>query len=306
MSLIVNQSAVAAGNMCLKSTSKPRSPISKPESVSKSRSIPKHLPANDTAANLSITSISNFSLSTTATSNISTTATCNISTAATSNLSTSINSTTATKFTMVVYQLIPSFSNAPLGSCSWNSGTSVTQNPNSQNYLSLLVTPANATPNNLETNPTQKLTSNILSAIVTNNKSLAAIFSFKLEEPSQLLLFSGATLEKKPITAMYIDAKVDEHPIKLILDSGEIDDFPIEINGIIIPIKVLVMEATQYQVLVGNNWLSKTNAILNWTMQKLQLSQNGQYTRASAICRHFKPTNLQPLIEFEEEAKKPT
>ncbi|KAG9304434.1 hypothetical protein G9A89_019996 [Geosiphon pyriformis] len=111
---------------------------------------------------------------------------------------------------------------------------------------------------------------------------------------------------------MYTNAKVDGHSIKLILDSGstgsiitkqlmdqlncrvdhavstriitadgvtktligEIDDFPIEVNGIIVPIKVLVMKATQYQALVGNNWLSKTNATLDWNTQELQLSQN--------------------------------
>ncbi|KAG9305843.1 hypothetical protein G9A89_006254 [Geosiphon pyriformis] len=86
---------------------------------------------------------------------------------------------------------------------------------------------------------------------------------------------------------MYTDAKVDGHSIKLILDSGsadidhavsariittdgvtktligEIDNFSIEVNGIIVLIKILVMKATQYQALVGNDWLSKTNATLD-------------------------------------------
>ncbi|KAG9306185.1 hypothetical protein G9A89_016089 [Geosiphon pyriformis] len=43
----------------------------------------------------------------------------------------------------------------------------------------------------------------------------------------------------------------------------EIDNFPFEINGIQIPTKVLIMEATQYQALVGNDWLSKANATLD-------------------------------------------
>ncbi|KAG9305815.1 hypothetical protein G9A89_001104 [Geosiphon pyriformis] len=100
---------------------------------------------------------------------------------------------------------------------------------------------------------------------------------------------------------MYTNVKVNGHSIKLILNSGsagsiitrqlmnqlgcrvdhavsariitadgatktpigEIDDLSIEVNGIIVPIKVLVMEATQYQALIGNNWLSKTNATLD-------------------------------------------
>ncbi|KAG9297544.1 hypothetical protein G9A89_001485 [Geosiphon pyriformis] len=183
---------------------------------------------------------------------------------------------------MVVYQPISSSSNPPSGSHSRNSGTSATQNPNSQNYLSLLVTPEDAISNNSETNQQATLTNNIPPATVTNNESLAAIFSFEFEEPFSLLLFSGATLKEKPITVMYTDVKVDRHPIKLILDSnsagsiitkqlmnqlgcrvnqtvstriitadgatktpiGKINNFPIKVNSIVISIKVLVMEAT--------------------------------------------------------------
>ncbi|KAG9293973.1 hypothetical protein G9A89_019311 [Geosiphon pyriformis] len=222
-----------------------QSQISDSESLPKSRLISNHLPVNDTATNLSTGSIS----------------TCNLS-------------ITATDFRQ------------------WNLGTGSTQNPNSQNYLSLLVIPEDATTNNSEFNPPQTtLTNNILPAIVTENKSLAVIFLFELEETINPPLFSGAVLEEKPITAMYTDAKVDGHSIKLILDSrsagsiitrqlmdqldcrvdcavsvriitanevtktpiGEIDNFPIEVNGIIVPIKVLVIEATQYQALIGNN-----------------------------------------------------
>ncbi|KAG9297301.1 hypothetical protein G9A89_001990 [Geosiphon pyriformis] len=106
---------------------------------------------------------------------------------------------------------------------------------------------------------------------------------------------------------MYTDAKVDGHPIKLILDSGsagsiitrqlmdqlghrvdctastriitvngaiktligKIDNFPIKINSIMVSIKVLVIKATQYQTLIGNNWLSKTNVLLDWNTQEL-------------------------------------
>ncbi|KAG9301154.1 hypothetical protein G9A89_012537 [Geosiphon pyriformis] len=121
---------------------------------------------------------------------------------------------------IVVYQLIPSSFNSPSGSHFQNLGTGATQNPNSQNYLSLLITPEGTTSSNLETNPIQKVTSNIPLAMVTENKTLAVIFLFEFEETTPVLLFSGATLEEKPITAMYTDAKVDGHSIKLILDSG--------------------------------------------------------------------------------------
>ncbi|KAG9289075.1 hypothetical protein G9A89_000027, partial [Geosiphon pyriformis] len=220
---------------------------------------------------------------------------------------------------IVVHQLILSFSHQPSGFQQQNLGTSSTQNPNFQNYLSLLVTPKDATTNNLESNPPQTtLTNNIPPAMVTENKSLAAIFPFELEKIINPSLFSEAALKKKLITAMYTDVKVDGHSIKLILDSGsagsiitrqlmdqlgcsvdhaasariitaneatktpigEIDNFPIEVNGIIILIKVLIMKATQYQALIGNNWLSKTNTTLDWNTQ---FSQNSRHTWVPAM-----------------------
>ncbi|KAG9294406.1 hypothetical protein G9A89_001911 [Geosiphon pyriformis] len=180
-----------------------------------------------------------------------------------------------------------------------NSSTGSTQNLNSQHYLSLLVTPEDTTSHNSESNRQPVLTSNIPPATVTNDKTLATIFSFKLEETTMVPLFSKAALKKKPITIMYTDVKVDDHSIKLILDSrsvdsiitrqfmdqlatktpiGEINNFPIEVNSIIISIKVLVMEATQYQVLV-----------------------------VPVTCSHFKPNHIPvPLINLEEEKPKPT
>ncbi|KAG9307787.1 hypothetical protein G9A89_023352 [Geosiphon pyriformis] len=180
-------------------------------------------------------------------------------------------------------------------------GTENPQNLNSQNYLSLLVTPENALTNNPAFAQKQPLTSNIPPATITENKFLAAIFPFKLKELSNMLLFSGAILEEKSITTIYTDAKIDDHHIKLILDSSsagniitrqlmdqlghrvdraasariitadgatktpisKIDDFSFKVNGIVTPIKVLVIKATQYQALVGNNWLSKVNVTLD-------------------------------------------
>ncbi|KAG9301662.1 hypothetical protein G9A89_016732 [Geosiphon pyriformis] len=278
---------------------KPQLPISNSKILTKLGTISKHLPANDAAANLPSTSLSDSSLLTTSTSNISTAATHNILATATSNLSTPINSDTAPKFNLKAHKT---------GDRQW---LFTNQFPVFQliiriNYLSLLITPENTTTNNLGSNQQQALTNNILPATVTNDKLLTAIFPFDLEETIKISLFSGAALEEKPITIvtggfwslLSSYAKINGHIIKLILDSrsagsiitrqlmdqladevikipiGKIDNLLIEINGIIIPIKVLVMKATQYQALVGNDWLSKTNTILDWMTQELQLSQN--------------------------------
>ncbi|KAG9301344.1 hypothetical protein G9A89_018016 [Geosiphon pyriformis] len=216
---------------------------------------------------------------------------------------------------IVVHQPIPSSLQQPSGLCQWNLGTGQPQNPNFQNYLSLLVTPEDASTNNLAFTPKQPLTSNISPATITEDELLVAIFPFEFEETATTSLFSGATLEAKPITMMYTDAKVEGQSIKLILNSGsagsiitrqlmdqlghqvdqaasakiittdgatktpigEINNFPFEVNDIMTFIKVLVMEATQYQALIGNDWLSKVNATLDWNTQELQLTYQDQH-----------------------------
>ncbi|KAG9303995.1 hypothetical protein G9A89_005905 [Geosiphon pyriformis] len=144
---------------------------------------------------------------------------------------------------------------------------------------------------------------------------------------------------------MYTDTKVKGQSIKLILDSssagsiitrqlmdqlshqvdraasiriitadgvtktpiGEINDFLFEVNGIVTPIKVLVMEATQYQALIGNDWLSKVNAMLDWNTQELQLMYQGQHICVPATYGHFKtPPREKLLIKLEEEKEKLT
>ncbi|KAG9302894.1 hypothetical protein G9A89_022310 [Geosiphon pyriformis] len=185
------------------------------------------------------------------------------------------------KSAMIVHQPIPSSSQQPSGFCQQNLGTGQLQNSNSQNYLSLLVTPEDTSTNNLASTQKQPLTSNIPPATITEDESLATIFPFEFEKTTTMLLFSGTALEAKPITVMYIDTKIEGQSIKLILDNtdggtktpiGEINNFPFEVNDIVTPIKVLVMEATQYQALVGNDWLFKVNATLDWNTQELQLT----------------------------------
>ncbi|KAG9288267.1 hypothetical protein G9A89_021298 [Geosiphon pyriformis] len=233
--------------------------------------ISNHLPTNDTTTNIPTTHISIFNLLTTATNNISTAV-------VTNNLSDTHSSNTAIKpssnntknprswitqnwkLVMVVHQPIPSSSNQLLEPRFQSSGTEYAQNPNFQHYLSLLVTLKDTSPNYPKPNQQPLLTNNI--------------------SPATILLFRGATLDTKLITTIYTDAKVDKHSIKLILDSGsagsiitkqlmdqlgcqvdhaasaciitadeatkisisEIDDFLFEVNGIIILIKVLVIE----------------------------------------------------------------
>ncbi|KAG9283972.1 hypothetical protein G9A89_005479 [Geosiphon pyriformis] len=246
--------------------------LSELDSKLKQFTISSELYTYNTAATLSSISISSANLLTDNTDNLSATVTTYLSVTASSNLSAPKNSNTTTKLTL------KRNSKAEIDLTKLeiiDNNTEYTQNLNSQNYLNQPTT-------NTYQQPT--LTNNILPATITENKLLDAIFPFKLKELSTMLLFSGAALEEKPIITMYTDAKVDGHFIKLILNSrstgsiitkqlmnqlgcridcaasakiiitnratktpiGKIDNFPIEVNGIMVPIKVLVIETIQY------------------------------------------------------------
>ncbi|KAG9285007.1 hypothetical protein G9A89_009817 [Geosiphon pyriformis] len=283
------------------------------------------LSANNATANISIIYISTSSLSTAATSNISTTATTNYL------LDThSLNTAIKPSSNDIRKLQIKKHPKLEIGnSCSPtdpqfiqpSSETEYTQNPSSQNYLSLLVTPEDTQPHNLKTN--QQLT---------------------LTKTTYVSLFSGATLNTKPITAMYTDAKVDGHIIKLILNSrlagsiitqqlidqlgcqvdcaasariittdratkifiGKIDDFFFEVNSIIIPIKVLVMEATQYQALP--KWLTYTCTSHVWPLQTNQSTNTTHRVRRKREKTYLRSipnyNELPPILSWDNHNKK--
>ncbi|KAG9302447.1 hypothetical protein G9A89_006411 [Geosiphon pyriformis] len=163
-------------------------------------------------------------------------------------------------------------------------------------------------------NPFYTLTT-IPPARIAENANLSDIFPFEFEANKSLFLLSNAAANKqKAIMVMYTEAKVEGKTICLILDSrsagsiityqlmqqlkrnvdrpaqtviitvngikktlvGEIDNFPFTLDGITIPVKVLIMNAPQYQALVP------------------------------ATCDTFnKRSEKAPAFEFEPEKEKP-
>ncbi|KAG9291205.1 hypothetical protein G9A89_004608 [Geosiphon pyriformis] len=160
-------------------------------------------------------------------------------------------------------------------------------------------------------NSSNKLSQTILPAVTTENSSLAAIFPFKLEENETM--FSRAALDKKrPITAIYTEATVNNTPIKLILDNESTKSivmlqlvnqlgFKVDRAAIIVIFtKVLVMDTTQYQALVGNNWLTKANTTLDWTTQELLINYNGHQARIPATSSTKDlPSNLRKIQHYQ-------
>ncbi|KAG9293639.1 hypothetical protein G9A89_018976 [Geosiphon pyriformis] len=160
-------------------------------------------------------------------------------------------------------------------------------------------------------------------ARITENVNLLNIFSFEFEvNKSPFLLSNAATNKQKAITAMYTEAELMQQlkknvnrPAQTVIVTAdimkktpvrEIDNFPFTLNGITISVKVLIIDAPQYQALVGNDWLQKANVNLNWETQELTISYQGQHIRVPATCGTFnKHSEKAPAFEFEPEEEKP-
>ncbi|KAG9299377.1 hypothetical protein G9A89_014025 [Geosiphon pyriformis] len=141
-------------------------------------------------------------------------------------------------------------------------------------------------------------------ARIAENANLSDIFPFEFEANELPFLLSNAAANKqKAITAMYIEAEVEGKAICLILNIivtadgmkkipvEKIDNFLFTLDRITILVK--------YQAFIGNDWLQKANAKLDWKTQELQLSYQGQYAQVSVTCEKA------PVFEFEEEKEKP-
>ncbi|KAG9295957.1 hypothetical protein G9A89_011809 [Geosiphon pyriformis] len=163
-------------------------------------------------------------------------------------------------------------------------------------------------------------------ARIAENANLSDIFPFEFEaNESPFLPSNAAANEQKTIMAMYIEAEVKGKTIRLILDSRsagsiityqlmqqlkrnvdqpaqtvivtadgmkkipveEIDNFLFTLDGITIPVKVLVMDAPQYQAL-------------------LTIFYQRQHAWVSATCGTFnKRSEKASAFEFEPEEEKP-
>ncbi|KAG9292959.1 hypothetical protein G9A89_016321 [Geosiphon pyriformis] len=96
--------------------------------------------------------------------------------------------------------------------------------------------------------------------LILDSRSARSIITYQLmqqlkrnvDQPAQTVIITADNMKKTPV--------------------GEIDNFLFTLDGIIIPVKVLVMDVSQYQAFVRNNWLQKANANLNWERQELTIS----------------------------------
>jgi len=141
-------------------------------------------------------------------------------------------------------------------------------------------------------------------------------------------------------TALYCDAEVRGRSIPLILDSGasgsivscqllndlglgidrpsttvminvhgerkrplgEVTNFPITIQGITIPVDIVVVtDAQSYSAIVGNDWLSKVNALIDYQSSMMTITWRGQELRVPVEYLEM-PIERRDRMKKQEEA----
>jgi len=140
---------------------------------------------------------------------------------------------------------------------------------------------------------------------------------------------------------MYCKAKVDGKEVELILDSrssgsvitsqflerigrkadrpsdvnmigiygdkkralGEIVQLPITVKNVEFPIDVVISEAKDYDIIVGNDWFAKYQATLDWQKEEVTLQKNGMVITEKASCKRSFPFQVieDSDDEYEEE-----
>jgi hypothetical protein len=65
---------------------------------------------------------------------------------------------------------------------------------------------------------------------------------------------------------------------------GEVKNLPITVQRQVLPVDVIVSEATGYDLLVGNDWLTKYRATLSWERQELTFQLNDRTFKEPATC----------------------
>jgi len=84
---------------------------------------------------------------------------------------------------------------------------------------------------------------------------------------------------------------------------GEIEQLPIKIQGVDVPINVVISEAQGYDVLIGNDWFTKYGASLSWPKNELTFQKNNQRYIQPACCWKKLPLIIteDSEDEYEEE-----
>ena len=145
--------------------------------------------------------------------------------------------------------------------------------------------------------------------IQTENKQETTTNETNEEEPL-MQMHSGVEINRDKSTALYCDASIKNIQFPLIVDSGSagsimslsllkdldmeitsasktvminvngerrrplgaVSDVPLKVGGCIIPLDVIVTQADSYAAIVGNDWLRKTKANINYDKNMMTIT----------------------------------
>ncbi|CAB4402107.1 unnamed protein product, partial [Rhizophagus irregularis] len=82
---------------------------------------------------------------------------------------------------------------------------------------------------------------------------------------------------------------------------GEIQDLPLKVRNLIIKTNVQIIESSDSVFILGNNWMRKVNAALDWNKKMLTIRYNGRSTTVPVIFTLPKPIKIKQSFEYDDE-----
>ena len=87
---------------------------------------------------------------------------------------------------------------------------------------------------------------------------------------------------------------------------GAVSDIPLKIHDCIIPMDAIVTDANSYAAIVGNDWLRKTKAVLDYNNNVMILKWQNETLKVTTECREM-PQHIVsievPDMEADKEAE---
>ena len=82
---------------------------------------------------------------------------------------------------------------------------------------------------------------------------------------------------------------------------GEIQDLPLKVRNLIIKTNVQIIESSDSVFILGNNWMRKVNAALDWNKKMLTIRYNRRSTTVPVIFTLPKPIKMKQSFEYDDE-----
>ncbi|GBC14645.1 ribonuclease H-like domain-containing protein [Rhizophagus irregularis DAOM 181602=DAOM 197198] len=82
---------------------------------------------------------------------------------------------------------------------------------------------------------------------------------------------------------------------------GEIQNLPLKVRNLIIKTNVQIIESSDSVFILGNNWMRKVNAALDWDKKTLTIRYNGRSTTVPVIFTLPKPIKMKQSFEYDDE-----